>query len=75
MMNLRKNVGKMDQMVRISLAVAIAILAYSGIIPKDISLAVYLVSLFIALTGFVRICPLYKVLHKSTTREEPPHIL
>jgi len=73
MINLRKNVGKMDQIVRFSLAVAIAILAYSGIIPNDISLAVYLVAIFIALTGFVRICPIYKVLHKSTTREEPPH--
>ena len=63
----------MDQIVRISLAVAIAILAYSGIIPDDISLAVYLVAIFIALTGLIRICPLYKVMHKSTTREEPPH--
>ncbi|MEY4987982.1 MAG: hypothetical protein RL567_1761 [Bacteroidota bacterium] len=70
---MRKNVGKMDRIVRISIAVALSILAYSKIIPRDFALGVYLVSAIIALTGFVRFCPLYKILHKSTNREEPPH--
>jgi hypothetical protein len=69
---MRKNVGKMDQIVRISLGVILSILAYAKIIPPDLSIAVYIVSVIIALTGFVRICPLYKMLHKSTVREEPP---
>jgi len=69
---MRKNVGKMDQIVRISLGVVLSILAYAKIIPSDLSIAVYVVSVIIALTGFVRICPLYKMLHKSTLREEPP---
>lgn len=70
---MRKNVGKMDRIVRIAIAVALTILAYSKIIPSDFALGVYLVSVIIALTGFVRFCPLYKILHKSTNREEPPH--
>jgi hypothetical protein len=70
---MRKNVGKMDRIVRISIAVVLSILAYSKIIPSDFALGVYLVSVIIALTGFVRFCPLYKILHKSTNREEPPH--
>lgn len=70
---MRKNVGKMDQIVRISLGIILSILAYAKIIPSDLSIAVYVVSVIIALTGFVRICPLYKMLHKSTLREEPPH--
>ena len=69
---MRKNVGKMDQIVRIALATVLIILAYAKIIPPDFDLAVYIVSAIIALTGFVRICPLYKILHKSTLREEPP---
>jgi len=69
---MRKNVGKMDQIVRISLSVVLIILAYAKIIPPDFAFAVYIVSVFIAVTGFVRICPLYKMLHKSTLREEPP---
>ena len=70
---MRKNVGKMDRVVRIAIAVVLSILAYSKIIPGDFALGVYIVSLIIAITGFVRFCPLYKVLHKSTCREEPPH--
>jgi hypothetical protein len=69
---MRKNVGKMDQIVRISLSVVLIILVYAKIIPPDYGLAVYVVSVIIAITGFVRICPLYKMLHKSTVREEPP---
>jgi hypothetical protein len=69
---MRKNVGKMDQIVRISVGVTLSILAYAKIIPADLALATYVVSVIIAVTGFVRICPLYKMLHKSTVREEPP---
>lgn len=69
---MRKNVGKMDQIVRIALSLVLIILAYAKIIPTDFALAVYVVSVIIAVTGLVRICPLYKMLHKSTVREEPP---
>lgn len=69
---MRKNVGKMDRIVRIALAVALIILAYAKIIPQNLVIAVYVVSAVIATTGFVRICPLFKILHKSTLREEPP---
>jgi hypothetical protein len=69
---MKKNVGKMDRIVRIALAIVLIILAYAKMIPQNLSVAVYIVSAIIAMTGFVRICPLYKVLHKSTVREEPP---
>lgn len=69
---MRKNVGKMDQIARIALSLVLIILAYAKIIPPDFALAVYVVSVIIAVTGLVRICPLYKMLHKSTVREEPP---
>jgi hypothetical protein len=69
---MRKNVGKMDQIVRIALSVVLIILVYAKIIPPDFAIAVNVVAVIIAVTGFVRICPLYKMLHKSTVREEPP---
>jgi hypothetical protein len=71
---MRKNVGKMDRIVRLALAVVLIILAYAKIIPSNLAIAVYVVSAIIATTGFVRICPLYKILHRSTLREEPPQI-
>lgn len=62
----------MDRIVRIALAIVLIILAYAKIIPENLTLAVYVIAAIIAVTGFVRICPLYKMLHKSTIREEPP---
>lgn len=69
---MRKNVGKMDSIVRLAIAVVLIILAYARIIPQNLTIAVYVISTIIAITGFVRFCPLYKILHKSTVREEPP---
>lgn len=69
---MRKNVGKMDRIVRLATAVVLIILAYAKVIPQNLTIAVYVVSVIIAITGFVRFCPLYKMLHKSTVREEPP---
>ena len=69
---MRKNVGKMDRIVRLALAVVLIILAYAKIIPQSLTIAVYVISVIIAITGFVRFCPLYRVLHKSTVKEEPP---
>ena len=71
---MRKNVGKMDRIVRFALSIVIIILAYAKIIPSEITLGAYLVAIIIALTGIYRICPLYKVMHKSTLREEPPKL-
>ncbi len=71
---MRKNVGKMDRIVRLALAVVLIILAYAKIIPQNLTIAVYVISVIIAMTGFVRFCPLYKMLHKSTVREEPPQL-
>jgi hypothetical protein len=71
---MRKNVGKMDRIVRLALAVVLIILAYAKIIPQNLTIAVYVISVIIAITGFVRFCPLYRVLHKSTVREEPPQL-
>ncbi len=62
----------MDRIVRFSISAVIIILAYAKIIPNDFSLGAYAVALIIGLTGIYRICPLYKILHKSTLREEPP---
>ena len=69
---MRKNVGKMDRIVRFAISIVIIILAYAKIIPSEITLGAYLVAIVIGITGIYRICPLYKALHTSTLREEPP---
>lgn len=67
-----KNVGKMDRIVRFAVAISLSILAYSHIIPARFGLAVYIVSIVIALTGVFRFCLLYKPFGISTCREKGP---
>ena len=69
---MKKNIGKMDRIFRIAVAVCLAILAYSKIIPSNLALTVYIVASLIALTGIVRVCLLYKPFGISTCMEKSP---
>lgn len=69
---MKKNIGKMDRIFRLAIAVSLAILAYAQIIPANLTLTVYIVAAVIALTGIVRVCLLYKPFGISTCREKSP---
>jgi len=69
---MKKNIGKMDRIFRIAIAVCLVIFAYAKIIPTNLALTVYIVASVIALTGIVRICLLYKPFGISTCREKSP---
>jgi uncharacterized membrane protein len=69
---MKQNVGKMDRIFRLAIAISLAILAYSKIIPADLALTVYIVAGVIALTGIFRFCLLYKPFGISTCREKSP---
>jgi len=69
---MKQNVGKMDRIFRLAIAISLAILAYSKIIPADLALTVYIVAGIIALTGIFRVCFLYKPFGISTCREKSP---
>jgi hypothetical protein len=69
---MKKNVGKMDRIVRFAIAIILIILAYAKIIPANLSLATYVVAILIASTGIFRFCLLYKPFGISTCREKSP---
>ena len=69
---MKQNVGKMDRLFRLAIAVSLAILAYAQIIPANLTLTVYIVAVVIALTGIFRFCLLYKPFGLSTCREKSP---
>ena len=69
---MKQNVGKMDRLFRLAIAVSLAILAYAKIIPANLTLTVYIVAVVFALTGIFRFCLLYKPFGLSTCREKSP---
>ena len=56
---MKKNMGSVDQTVRIIVAITIAILFFMGIIPGALGIVLLIIAGVFLITGFARTCPLY----------------
>jgi hypothetical protein len=63
-----KNVGKIDMIVRIILAVVLAYLDWSGTVTGTMSWVVGIVAVVMLVTAFVKFCPLYKIIGVDTCK-------
>jgi len=65
-----KNVGNIDKLIRLIVAVVLFILVYKEIIKDDTMQYIILaVALIAALTSLLNFCPLYKVLGINTCKK------
>ena len=65
---MKKNMSTADRVIRILVAVAIAVLYFTGMISGTLALILLIVAGVFILTSFVSFCPLYSVLGISTRR-------
>lgn len=63
-----KNVGTIDRIVRIVLAVAIAILIFTGVLSGTVAIILGILAAVFLLTGLVGFCPLYVLFKLSTAK-------
>jgi hypothetical protein len=56
---MKKNMGSIDQIVRIIIAAVIAVLFFTGVIPVVLGIILIVVAGIFLITGFARTCPLY----------------
>lgn len=56
---MKKNVGTIDQLVRIVMAVVLVVLSLTGILSGILEILALVLAVVFVLTAFVRICPLY----------------
>lgn len=63
---MRKNVGSIDQIVRIVIAFVLVMLSITGVVSDIAGIIVTLLAAVLALTGFVRFCPLYFLFRINT---------
>jgi hypothetical protein len=56
---MKKNVGSIDQIVRIVVAFVLIMLTVTGVLSGTVGIVLTLVAAVVALTGFIRFCPLY----------------
>jgi len=65
---MKKNMGTIDQSIRLALAAVIAILYLIGIVPGVIGIILIVIALIFAVTSLIGFCPLYTLLKISTCK-------
>lgn len=63
---MKKNMGSTDQIIRISIAVIIAVLYFMNIITGTLGIILLVVAGVFLLTSVVSFCPLYTLLGMNT---------
>lgn len=56
---MKKNMGTTDRLIRIVLAVVVAILYYTGTISGTVAIVLGALAVIFVLTSFISFCPLY----------------
>ncbi|MBK8724454.1 MAG: DUF2892 domain-containing protein [Saprospiraceae bacterium] len=65
---MKKNMGSTDKMVRLVVAVLIAVLYYTNVISGTVALVLGALAIVFALTSFMSFCPLYVPFGISTCK-------
>lgn len=65
---MKKNMGSLDRIIRISIVVLIAILYFTNVISGTLAIILGIVALVFLLTSIVGVCPLYMPFKISTRK-------
>ena len=65
-MNIKKNVGNVDRIVRLVLAIILAALYFTGAVSGTLGIVFLVLAVVFALTAAVSICPIYLLVGLST---------
>ncbi len=66
---MKKNIGTTDKLVRIILAIVIAVLFFTAIISGAMSIVLLIFAFVLLLTSFISFCPLYLPFGISTNKK------
>jgi len=66
---MKKNMGTVDRVVRVLIAVGIAVLYFTGVIGGTLAIILGVIALVFLLTSFAARCPGYVPLKLSTRRK------
>lgn len=65
---MKKNMGNSDKLVRLLIAVVIAILYYTKVIDGTVAIVLMAVGIILLLTSLLNFCPLYKIFGLNTCK-------
>jgi len=64
---MKRNIGTIDKVIRILVAVAIAVLFFTNVITGTMGIVLMVLGAIFLITGLVSICPIYLLLGLSTS--------
>jgi hypothetical protein len=67
---MKKNIGTIDKVVRIVIAVVVAVLYFTNVISGTLAIILLAVSAILFLTSLISFCPLYFPFGLSTRKKE-----
>ena len=67
---MKANMGSVDRIVRIILAVVMGVLYFQGIVAGTLGIILLVAAVIFALTSFISFCPLYTIFGLSTKSKE-----
>ncbi|MCB8926657.1 MAG: DUF2892 domain-containing protein [Ardenticatenaceae bacterium] len=65
---MKQNMGSADRIIRVVLAVAVAVLYFTGLISGTVAIILGILAIVFLLTSVVGFCPLYLPLKLSTKK-------
>jgi len=65
---MKKNVGKIDSILRILVAVVVAVLLFAGMVSGVLAIVLGVVGVVMLATAVFRFCPLYPVVGVNTDK-------
>jgi uncharacterized membrane protein len=68
---MKKNMGALDRILRLILAVAGAVMVYSRMVEGTLAIVVGVIAVIFVLTAVVGVCPLYIPFKISTLGKKP----
>jgi hypothetical protein len=66
---MKKNIGTVDRVIRILVAVAVVALFFANIISGTMALILLALSVIFVVTSIISICPIYSFMRLSTLKE------
>lgn len=65
---MKKNMGNSDKLIRILIAVVIAVLYYTKVIDGTVAIILMAIGIVLLLTSLLNFCPLYTLLGVNTCK-------
>ena len=66
---MKKNMGGADRMIRIVIAIVVAVLYFTGTVTGTLGMVLLVLGAVFLLTSFINFCPLYAILGINTGKK------